>query len=367
MNIQDALGLGKILPVDKLMDIVASASGRLSKSYFDRKDIETKAYEIKKIAEARAEELKTMANAIKENFQLTGGISYKENSLEISSPKELPGDTTTPQLIEPSLEERSSERLKFQAAKKQLNLESITAYAAEELKNADSVINEPMDEDWKTRFFNISEGISSEEMQALWGRILAGEIKQPNSYSLRTLELLKNLNKKDAESFIKFGQLAITSAGNTFILNFQGEKLLEDKYQLTFKERLLLEELGLLAPNNLQFEIKPNNDKDSNVMFKIGNQAVILYRKKDSLQQSFPILVFTKIGQELLQLIESKPELDYIQLLASKIRRNDLNVKYGTILKMEKGRLTSSDLMDVPLTDEEMRLENEKANRNPKS
>ena len=37
-------------------------------------------------------------------------------------------------------------------------------------------------------FFNIAEDISSDDMQALWGRIFAGKIKQPKSHSLRTLD-----------------------------------------------------------------------------------------------------------------------------------------------------------------------------------
>ena len=38
--------------------------------------------------------------------------------------------------------------------------------------------------------------MSSEELQTLWGRTLAGEIKSPGSYSLRTLDFLKNLSHK---------------------------------------------------------------------------------------------------------------------------------------------------------------------------
>ncbi|MBL0238096.1 MAG: DUF2806 domain-containing protein [Saprospiraceae bacterium] len=247
----DIFGFGKILPIDKLIDVVSSISGRLSKPYFDRKDIDTKAYEIKKIAEAHAEEMKTISKAIKENFLLTGGIEYAENGIAISSPKELPETTSSFELINPTLEVRTQSRVNYKEAKKQLNLENITSIAAEELKNEEEVVNEPMDENWKTRFFNIAEDVSNEEMQAIWGKILAGEITKPKSYSLRTLDLLKNLSKEEAECFIKFGQFAILSYGVSFLINFKGEKLLEEKYKLNFGERLLLEELGLLTANDL--------------------------------------------------------------------------------------------------------------------
>lgn len=197
MQINDILGIGKVLPIDKLIDIISSVTGRMSKPYFDRKDIDTKAYEIKKLAEAKAEEMKIISTAIKENYLLAGGIEYKENNIIISSPKELPSNTMGQTVfITPDLEQRTTERVSFQEAKKQLNLESVTAHATEELRNEPPVTDEPLDEDWKTRFFNIAGDISNEEMQALWGRILAGEIKQPRSYALRTLELLKKFNQR---------------------------------------------------------------------------------------------------------------------------------------------------------------------------
>ncbi len=166
--------------------------------------------------------MKIISVAMKENFLLTGGIEYKENAIAISSPKDLPQEINNQTLLhQPTLAERTADRINFQEAKKQLNIESITAYAAEELKNEDPVSNEPIDEDWTSRFFNIAEDISSDEMQELWGRILAGEIKQPKSYSLRALELLKNLSKKEAEVFLKFGQLAIISSNISFVINFK--------------------------------------------------------------------------------------------------------------------------------------------------
>src|SRR5690606_25427708 len=119
-------------------------------------------------------------------------------------------------------------------------------FAADDLRNEQSVTDEPLDEDWKTRFFNIAEDISNEEMQSLWGKILAGEIKQPKSYSLRTLELLKNLSKEEAEVFTKFAQLRITTANNNVIYNEDHGEFLKSEFGITFLDRLLLTELGLI-------------------------------------------------------------------------------------------------------------------------
>jgi uncharacterized repeat protein (TIGR03899 family) len=360
MKVNDILGLGKILPIDKLIDVISSVTGRLSKPYFDRKDIDTKAYEIKKLSEARAlakaDEMKIISQAINDNFAITGGIEYNESGVVITSPKELTNQNAYIELSTPTLEERTQSRLNHREAQKQLNLESVTAYAAEQLKNEQPVTDEPIDEDWKTRFFNIAEEVSNDEMQALWGRILAGEIVKPKSYSLRTLELLRNLSKEEAECFIKFGQLAITSNTASFILNFKNEKLLEEKYQLNFGDRLLLEELGLLTANDLQFLVQETKEQKGKSVFTIGNVCVV--EKEENIpQQKIQVLVFTKIGQQLLQLIETKPDLDYIQLLASKIRRKGVNVKYANILEIKDGQIHHTGLQDVPLTEIEIKQE----------
>ena len=47
--------------------------------------------------------------------------------------------------------------------------------------------------------------MSSEELQTLWGRVLAGEIKSPGTFSLRTLEFLKNTSHEEA---LKIAKLA---------------------------------------------------------------------------------------------------------------------------------------------------------------
>lgn len=345
----DILGLGKILPIDKLIDIVSSVTGKLSKSYFDRKDVDTKAYEIKKLAEARADEMKIISNAIKGNFLSTGGIEYKENNLLISSPK----SKDIPIEIDFPLEERIQERLNHKEIQKQFNIESVTSYAAEQLANEPEIENTPINEDWKTRFFSIAEDISNDEMQALWGRILAGEIKKPKSYSLRTLELLKNISKEDAECFMKFGELAITSDGTSFIIDFNKAKLLEEKYNLKFEERLLLSELGILTATDLHYKLYQNDNNDTEAVFTTGKYCIVVKRKKGTPQTNIPVLAFTKLGNELLQLIDRKPQLDYLQLFASKIKQPNITIQYATILNVNDGLINHTGLIDIPDLEEE--------------
>lgn len=340
MKINDILGVGKILPIDKLIDVISSATGRVTKPYFDRKDIDTRAYEIKKLAEAKAEEMKIIANAVKENFQLTGGIEYKEEKLIISSPKELQSEEKQTIIISPQLEERTKERLNYQEAKKQLNIESVTAFAAEQLRNEQPVTDEPIDEDWTTRFFNIAEDITNEEMQSLWGRILAGEIKRPKTYSLRTLELLKNLSKEEAEVFTKFAQLKVNLNDKHFIYNQDNGVLLENEFGITFTDRLLLTELGLIASeNNLEFSLQPTENNKQTGIINYGRKGIVLLRNEQTPKQAIRVLLFTKMGIELSGLIEQTFNQNYFERICSSFKHQNVKIEYGDLVTNPNGQL----------------------------
>jgi uncharacterized repeat protein (TIGR03899 family) len=339
MKLNDILGLGKVLPIDKLIEIVSNSVGKISKPYFDRKDVDTKAYEIEKLAEARAKEMKIIATAVKENFQLTGGIEYKEDKLAISSPKDLPIEKDQTILINPPLEDRTQERLNFQETKKQLNIENVTAFAAEELKDEPPVTDAPLDEDWTTRFFRIAEDISNEEMQALWGKILAGEIKQPKSYSLRTLELIRNLSKNEAEIFMKVANFAIKNGTANFLFKGKDEKILKEKHSITYSDTALLTEIGLLQPGTFINYKLYQQTTDSQHVFTSGNIVIIVKIKANTPTVQMPVDVFSNAGNELLKLINSNPPMDYLTAMANSIKNENVEVKYAHILAFEENSI----------------------------
>lgn len=345
MEIKDLAGLSD--PLKKLIEVVSAGVGGLSKPYLIRKTAEAKAYEIK-----------TIAQAIKDNQDDLKTIGFNEEKLSLMS---LDEDSLKNNL---SLEYRTQKRVEFKEQKRQENIENITQKAAENLEAESEVSVDPVNKDWTSRFFDYAEDISSEDMQGLWGRILAGEIKKPKSYSLRTLDILRNLSSEEAEVFIKFGSLAIQSGGSTFLLDFNNENLLKEEYQLNFGERLLLSELGLLASNDLQYIINKTDDEPREIVFVIKNIVIIQKKLANKPDKNIPILAFTKIGEELLQLIQSEPKKNYIQLLATKLDRNNGPIKYANIIeKLPNGQIHYAQQVDVPLTEKEERVKGQAANQ----
>ena len=78
------------------------------------------------------------------------------------------------------------QRIQFQEEKRQANIASVVAKAASQHEGREVEPSEP-DHDWTARFFNEVQDVSSEEMQTLWARVLAGEVERKGSTSSRTL------------------------------------------------------------------------------------------------------------------------------------------------------------------------------------
>lgn len=108
---------------------------------------------------------------------------------------------TQVQLLKLKGEEEIANYVLAKETRKMNNTKSVVEKAKSYFTEGESVSNEPVNSDWANRFFSIVEDISDETLHDIWGRILAGEVKRPNSYSLRTLELLRNITKEEAELF----------------------------------------------------------------------------------------------------------------------------------------------------------------------
>ena len=91
------------------------------------------------------------------------------------------------------------------------NLNATLAVSANILKDVppEDVSDEEVAPDWFTRWRREASGVSSPEMQQLWGRILVEEIKSPQTISLTTLDVLRNISKADAELFCKVARFRI--------------------------------------------------------------------------------------------------------------------------------------------------------------
>ena len=107
----------------------------------------------------------------------------------------------TAQIEITELHRRAFGRFITEEAKKQENIESITAKSIPLLEETAQPQN--IEDDWITNFFDKSRLISDDDMQNLWSKVLAGEANSPGKFSKRTVNLLSSLDKNDATLFTK--------------------------------------------------------------------------------------------------------------------------------------------------------------------
>ena len=81
-------------------------------------------------------------------------------------------------LIEAQGQETLANYVMAKESRKLSNTMAVIEKAQSHFTEGEQVSDEPIDEGWENRFFNIVEEISDDELREIWGRVLAGEIKK---------------------------------------------------------------------------------------------------------------------------------------------------------------------------------------------
>jgi hypothetical protein len=156
------------------------------------------------------------------------------------------------------VEARAVERLRKRESRRQRNIESITIKALEALPPPDQVAEQPVSEDWTTRFFEECQDISDEQMQQIWARIMAGEVARPGSFSPRTLGIVRDLTKQDATHFANLCRFVwvIPGAGFAAVIHDHERPEIAEA-DINFVRLMHLTSIGLIEFNNvIGFKIK---------------------------------------------------------------------------------------------------------------
>ncbi len=89
------------------------------------------------------------------------------------------------------------------------NLAQIAQKAMQALPQGDVPDVEP-DMAWTSSYSSSAQNISSEDMQEMWARILAGEVENQGSTSIRTLGVLSDLDQPTAQLFKRLCSLSVS-------------------------------------------------------------------------------------------------------------------------------------------------------------
>jgi hypothetical protein len=137
--------------------------------------------------------------------------------------------------------QRAETLRKLESIREHRNLEAVIREAGNVLSGRQHVSASPVEPDWVAEFFSHARQVSDGDMQALWARLLAEEIASPGEISRRTLVVLRQLSKLEAELLARFSTVVWHVDGEALGLRIQA---VHDRTQPETIRRL--QEAGLL-------------------------------------------------------------------------------------------------------------------------
>ncbi|PPS21187.1 DUF2806 domain-containing protein [Brachyspira murdochii] len=295
MDVNDIAGVGKA--IEKFIDLLRGFGWKIYEPLHIKRIADAESHKRKLETDDKIYEMEKISEFITKNSNLN--INHNNNGTEISNAN--------------ILLENTKSRLVNQELSRTSNIQNVISKTYDILKDEEDVSDKPVDKDWFTRYFNIVQDISNEDIQNLWAKLLAGEIKQPGSFSYRTLETLKNMTTDEAELFTKVAQFFIFDGQkNCYILN---DHDLLKRYGVIHYYIVTLIDIGLIN-SSLNTGITVNNNLtmfNNNLIFSIYNNIGMV---------QIPILTVSKTGNEILKLIDNKCNSDQFFIDSIKIIKN---------------------------------------------
>lgn len=224
------------------------------------------------------------------------------------------------------LHRRAMRRFFEEESKRQSNIESITQKALPLLQEESTP--QGMDDDWITNFFDKCRIVSDEDMQRLWSRVLAAEANAPRTFSRRTVNLLADLEKFDAEIFTTLCGFGWAIGDFSPLVFEHGEPY--SNYQINFDTLTHLEALGLVRTADFHNFIKSELPKKLTVSY-FGTPVELTLPKEEQNQLPIGMVILTRAGRDLASVCSPKPVEGFLEFVREKWKA------YGLIAEAECG------------------------------
>jgi hypothetical protein len=240
----------------------------------------------------------------------------------------------------------------------QKNATKVLSYAAEEISNLPTEQEVPnaaeISDDWLNAFESEAVNMSSDQMQRLFGKMLAGEIRRPSAFSIRTVKLMGQMDVDVAEIFVKFCSMVCSHQFEKGTIVMQGASLVLDKkhssalygFGVAASELFTLEEYGLIASasplDHAYFFsiVHESGEKGPDVALTYLNKKYILIPKAPKTRKDFDSygtdgIALSRVGRELLKIVEPQENPDYTRALTAFFDKEGL-----TLCKFPNGEET---------------------------
>lgn len=168
--------------------------------------------------------------------------------------------------------------------------------------------------DWIHIYFESAKNTSDTYMQSVWAKVLAKELSEPDSFSYKTLDALKNMSENEFKLFEKLSAISIYGA------IVKGDYL--DKHGFDWMTLQKLKEYGLISLDNSQRTVNVEANNTSNQT--INDQYLILFtnnknKKVDNVIQCF---LLTNVAKELLSVISENTSVSSAIDIVTEIQKS---------------------------------------------
>lgn len=239
-----------------------------------------------------------------------------------------------------SLARDAVERAVADLLRKEVNVTRAIGYAEDALKDdAASPSEEPVNQDWLFRWRENASQVSSDELQQLWGRVLAGEVKKPGSFSLRAMDAVRNLSQSEAQLISRVAQLSFGS----FIVKPSVNGAIDlAEFGLGYERLMELQSIGILSGVEAvgirkQWHVA-SSAAGGSCLFVSGRKGIRVVAPAEEKTFHLPVINVTSTGKQIIGLADVEEDLDYLLMVCQSIKSQGLSVSLCNAKKIDEVR-----------------------------
>ena len=218
--------------------------------------------------------------------------------------------------------------------KEQVNVEDVMGIALDQLSKSEATAepNGVPNDDWLATLRDEAAQRSSEEMKLAFGKILAGEIESPGTYSIRTVRTLGMMDTDTAALFRKLCNMVFVIPNLSSIAiaprkNSEGNAL--EEFGISFFELNVLQENRLIIPDyNSWVDFTVYGETDGEILCA-GNGVKIF--PKDEKKREFRVkvrgVVLSSIGKELYNVVDVEINPQYFEKVVNSLKGNGICIE----------------------------------------
>ncbi|CAN7309728.1 DUF2806 domain-containing protein [Pararhizobium sp. LjRoot238] len=233
---------------------------------------------------------------------------------------------------------RGLDNLLGRAFREQENREAVAVKVVEQLSEEPAQPgSEGPSDDWLNVFEQHAAKASSEELRETWARVLAGEIRKPNAFSLKTLQFLSVLDKETAlaaEALLS----RVVDINGALIGEVSGE---------TFMMMQKAREAGLIGQLDIDTIVTVDVREDGLRIHAMGDVAIVA-RADPGSQYKFECTTISTTAMQVYPIVRPKPSEAAIELFIQELKGKPVikTIERGRIVR-DGNKVFASDLQRV--------------------